>query len=103
MSFLFDFLCVYCFFFLICFFFVSYFKYTSGFLSILLDSVFKWLSLRDIILLAGDDDGDGIPDHLDPDDDNDGIPDIQDDDDDGDGILDKDEGGFQVPNLFLLT
>ena len=40
----------------------------------------------------GDDDGDGIPDHLDTDDDNDGIPDDQDTDDDGDGIPDADEG-----------
>ena len=40
----------------------------------------------------GDDDGDGIPDHLDNDDDNDGIPDDQDNDDDGDGIPDGDEG-----------
>ena len=39
-----------------------------------------------------DDDGDGIPDHLDNDDDNDGIPDDQDNDDDGDGIPDSDEG-----------
>ena len=43
---------------------------------------------------AGDDDGDGIPDHLDPDDDNDGVPDFKDDDDDNDGILDEDEGSF---------
>ena len=41
---------------------------------------------------TGDDDGDGIPDHLDNDDDNDGIPDDQDNDDDGDGIPDADEG-----------
>ena len=34
--------------------------------------------------MTGDDDGDGIPDHLDHDDDNDGIPDDQDTDDDGD-------------------
>ena len=34
--------------------------------------------------MTGDDDGDGIPDHLDNDDDNDGIPDDQDTDDDGD-------------------
>ena len=45
-------------------------------------------------IFAGDDDGDGIPDHLDNDDDNDGIPDDQDNDDDGDGIPDVDEGGF---------
>ena len=38
---------------------------------------------------AGDDDGDGIPDHLDDDDDNDGIPDAEDTDDDGDGIPDE--------------
>ena len=43
-------------------------------------------------LSPGDDDGDGIPDHLDNDDDNDGIPDDQDVDDDGDGIPDSDEG-----------
>ena len=43
---------------------------------------------------SGDDDGDGIPDHLDDDDDNDGIPDAQDNDDDGDGIPDADEGIF---------
>ena len=42
--------------------------------------------------VTGDDDGDGIPDHLDDDDDNDGIPDDQDNDDDGDGIPDIDEG-----------
>ena len=41
---------------------------------------------------AGDDDGDGIPDHLDDDDDNDGVPDAKDNDDDGDGIPDEDEG-----------
>ena len=41
---------------------------------------------------VGDDDGDGIPDHLDNDDDNDGVPDDQDVDDDGDGIPDSDEG-----------
>ena len=45
-------------------------------------------------IISGDDDGDGIPDHLDDDDDNDGIPDHQDLDDDGDGIPDSDEGGF---------
>merc|ERR1712142_1085318 len=39
----------------------------------------------------GDDDGDGISNHLD-DDDNDGIPDVLDDDADGNGIPDKDEG-----------
>ena len=43
-------------------------------------------------LFAGDDDGDGIPDHLDDDDDNDGVPDAKDNDDDGDGIPDEDEG-----------
>ena len=43
---------------------------------------------------TGDDDGDGIPDHLDNDDDNDGIPDDQDNDDDGDGIPDVDEGDY---------
>ena len=43
-------------------------------------------------ICVGDDDGDGIPDHLDNDDDNDGIPDDQDNDDDGDGIPDADEG-----------
>ena len=42
--------------------------------------------------VTGDDDGDGIPDHLDDDDDNDGIPDHLDTDDDGDGIPDADEG-----------
>ena len=41
---------------------------------------------------TGDDDGDGIPDHMDNDDDGDGIPDDQDNDDDGDGIPDADEG-----------
>ena len=41
---------------------------------------------------SGDDDGDGIPDHLDDDDDNDGIPDHLDVDDDGDGIPDAEEG-----------
>ena len=41
---------------------------------------------------SGDDDGDGVPDHLDDDDDNDGIPDHLDVDDDGDGIPDADEG-----------
>ena len=35
-----------------------------------------------------DNDGDGVPDHLDLDDDNDGIPDSLDSDDDGDGITD---------------
>ena len=45
-------------------------------------------------IFTGDDDGDGIPDHLDPDDDNDGIPDFKDDDDDNDGIRDEDEGSF---------
>ena len=44
--------------------------------------------------VLGDDDGDGVPDHLDDDDDNDGIPDAQDNDDDGDGIPDEDEGSF---------
>ena len=48
--------------------------------------------VQTIKFLAGDDDGDGIPDHLDPDDDNDGIPDFKDDDDDNDGIRDEDEG-----------
>ena len=43
-------------------------------------------------IYSGDDDGDGIPNHLDNDDDNDGIPDDQDNDDDGDGIADADEG-----------
>ena len=42
--------------------------------------------------MSGDDDGDGVPDHLDNDDDNDGIPDHLDTDDDGDGIPDADEG-----------
>ena len=47
------------------------------------------------LIKIGDDDGDGIPDHLDNDDDNDGIPDDQDNDDDGDGIPDADEGDFK--------
>ena len=50
------------------------------------------ISVLCLILTEGDDDGDGIPDHLDNDDDNDGIPDDQDNDDDGDGIPDADEG-----------
>ena len=53
--------------------------------------------------LIGDDDGDGVPDHLDNDDDNDGIPDHLDTDDDGDGIPDADEGTFSflyLPFLF---
>ena len=56
----------------------------------------------------GDDDRDGIPDHLDPDDDNDGIPDFKDDDDDNDGIRDEDEGRlytylhFEVFTVFML-
>ena len=53
--------------------------------------------------LAGDDDGDGIPDHLDADDDNDGIPDFKDDDDDGDGILDRDEGSFLIAVQLLFN
>ena len=50
-------------------------------------------------LTAGDDDGDGIPDHLDNDDDGDGIPDNQDNDDDGDGIPDTDEGESLIRSL----
>ena len=46
--------------------------------------------------ISGDDDGDGVPDHLDNDDDNDGIPDDQDNDDDGDGIADADEGNISL-------
>ena len=42
--------------------------------------------------LTDDEDGDGIPDHLDNDDDGDGIPDHLDNDDDGDGIPDDQEG-----------
>ena len=42
--------------------------------------------------MTGDDDGDGIPDHLDNDDSNDGMPDDQDTDDDGVGIPVVDEG-----------
>ena len=38
---------------------------------------------------AGDDDGDGIPDHLDDDDDNDGIPDAQ----------DPDHHGYKIPGV----
>ena len=53
------------------------------------DSRHYWYST---LITIGDDDGDGIPDHLDNDDDNDGIPDDQDNDDDGDGISDADEG-----------
>ena len=49
------------------------------------------------LITKGDDDGDGIPDHLDNDDDNDGIPDDQDTDDDGDGIPDTDEGKICCP------
>ena len=44
------------------------------------------------LYFTGDDDGDGVPDHLDNDDDNDGIPDHLDNDDDGDGIPDDEEG-----------
>ena len=61
-----------------------------------------------IKFLTGDDDGDGIPDHLDPDDDNDGIPDFKDDDDDNDGIRDEDEGRLythlhsEVFTVFML-
>ena len=56
-------------------------------------------------LAIGDDDGDGIPDHLDNDDDNDGIPDHLDDDDDGDGIPDTDEGKMQwnESNLMMFS
>ena len=49
-------------------------------------------------IYVGDDDGDGIPDHLDDDDDNDGIADDQDNDDDGDGIPDVDEGEVTMQN-----
>ena len=42
--------------------------------------------------ISGDDDGDGIPDHLDNDDDKEGIPDDQVNDDDGDGIADANKG-----------
>ena len=52
---------------------------------------------------AGDDDGDGIPDHLDNDDDNDGIPDDQDVDDDGDGIPDSDEGMITSNELLNIS
>ena len=45
-----------------------------------------------VLLLSGDDDGDGVPNHFDNDDDNDGIPDDKDNDDDGDGIPDTHEG-----------
>ncbi len=48
-----------------------------------------------------DDDGDGIPDHMEKDTDGDGIPDHLDDDDDGDGIpdhLDKDDDGDGIPD-----
>ena len=41
---------------------------------------------------AGDDGGDGIPDHQDNNDDNDGISDDQDKEDDGDGSPDVNEG-----------
>ena len=47
---------------------------------------------KHLYFFAGDDDGDGVPDHLDNDDDNDGIPDHLDNDDDGDGIPDNEEG-----------
>ena len=52
----------------------------------------KLESVNKINVFTGDDDGDGIPDHLDDDDDNDGVPDVEDNDDDGDGIPDEDEG-----------
>ena len=58
--------------------------------------------MNDMYTFAGDDDGDGIPDHLDPDDDNDGIPDFKDDDDDNDGILDEDEGSFWYSYIYHL-
>merc|ERR1712142_425777 len=51
--------------------------------------------------VAKDDDGDGIPNHLDDDDDNDEIPDHLDDDDDGDGIsdnFDNDDDGDGMPD-----
>ena len=55
-------------------------------------------------MISGDDDGDGIPDHLDNDADNDGISDNEDVDDDGDGIADADEGRIIriMINLFNL-
>merc|ERR1712242_230960 len=51
-------------------------------------------SVNDVHAEAGDEDdndGDGLPDSVDPDDDNDGILDEDDPDDDNDGILDVDE------------
>ena len=54
-----------------------------------------------LLFFAGDDDGDGVPDHLDNDDDNDGIPDHLDNDDDGDGIPDENEGNFLALKLLL--
>ena len=52
-------------------------------------------------IVDDDDDGDGIPDHMEKDTDGDGIPDHLDDDDDGDGIpdhLDKDDDGDGIPD-----
>merc|ERR1712154_269278 len=54
-------------------------------------------SVNDVHAEAGDEDdndGDGLPDNVDPDDDNDGILDEDDPDDDNDGILDVDEDSY---------
>ena len=50
--------------------------------------IYAKLLLLSNLIKIGDDDGDGVPDHLD----NDGIPDDEDTGDDGDGIPDVDEG-----------
>ena len=52
----------------------------------------RFLIFHHVQIMTGDDDGDGIPDHLDNDNDNECIPDDQDTDDYGDGILDAEEG-----------